>query len=1023
MEDVYSLEDYDVDWELPTLQPTILLAQLTSRLVLPPSDRGIRQADDPEYLVRLRAAAAALLDHRADFLVFPEYACPLRFWPEMLSALQHTPHGSVCILPFEHLRLGEFEHLILDLPASPTNRVLLDRVLDQVVASTASALVNVAMSIVSASDGIHFVPQPKLRPAAFEEPSHLGGRALSGGFRRTVISGRNCRFTTAICFDLIARDEARGTSPRDALAKCKAHFVFVPECNPQPLHQAYSRAISELYLQSAWIDRRTMLVICNCAAQTRVPGLDRGAFGYSRVFGQLGRVTPAQDFVFAVAEHETFVSDAPRSLADVVANAERSSIRPQSTLLFRSHESLIRLRVPTVGSGPSSDPTVERTNTEVLVMRRGPSNAWNPIRRLAQWSPPAVSAEMPLDLVVQGGLIAVTAAVEQFLQLLRGATPVWVVGDGGVGKTALTATALRDRVLQPRTARILWIDMAAVAPANEDVAETLLLAIGRTAALQEPLSAQWQALGTFFSENAVVVVLDSLERWGGNELPPEVLQFHRWPTRVVITSRREPDRADAGTVLRLAPLPPGPAAELVQRVAGRLFEGEEAEALYRCLQGSPLACVWVGGLLSADGRNQLFSGLWAAIRGDRIRTLEDLFQWCITGLSDRDLQVLGVLSALPAPVSVQDVARTLDIAVDAVKGSLGILRERNLVMRSGVGDDEVHTRHPFVRQFWDRTQRHLADLVWRQIVNATTADVIQHGGDRNWRGYSVLLPKWINVRHVLTVLSGATLSSDRVKFLELWRAVDYMLFARGLWHERVRLGYAALEAARAAGQRALEAHALFDAIAETEWHRQATMSATEERLNETARLYSELNSPTDVARVEYYRGRMLRHFGRLTEAVGVAEHAVNLARPTGDLLVLGAALNGFGNALRTIGRSEEALQAYSAALDVLTEARDEEMVAVVHRNRGRVALDLGTPHDAVWELEIALDAFADLELGIEEAETVVHHARAIAALGETDEAEFEVLSAAQRVAALGSKVRDSDLADARRWIESCRQQT
>src|SRR5205809_6865789 len=105
---------------------------------------------------------------------------------------------------------------------------------------------------------------------------------------------------------------------------------------------------------------------------------------------------------------------------------------------------------------------------------------------------------MPAAFVVREGLIAAHAPARKLDELLRGRSgAIWVVGDGGVGKTALVATVLHETVVRPKTARIVWVDMAAVGPSAHDVAETLLTVTGKPAALSEPLEAQWNTLTLF----------------------------------------------------------------------------------------------------------------------------------------------------------------------------------------------------------------------------------------------------------------------------------------------------------------------------------------------------------------------------------------------------------------------------------------------------------------------------------------------------------------------------------------------
>src|SRR5688572_30083049 len=140
MNDYYGVRRYDVSsWELPTQQPTILMAQLCANFVRYEADGRILHTLNSDYDTRLRSLLAVMRHHGAQFLIFPEYACPLHLWPDFVADLTELADGSVCILPFEHLLLQQFEQLVTDLQVGATNRLLLEEIVEDIKATLPTA--------------------------------------------------------------------------------------------------------------------------------------------------------------------------------------------------------------------------------------------------------------------------------------------------------------------------------------------------------------------------------------------------------------------------------------------------------------------------------------------------------------------------------------------------------------------------------------------------------------------------------------------------------------------------------------------------------------------------------------------------------------------------------------------------------------------------------------------------------------------------------------------------------------------
>ena len=251
----------------------------------------------------------------------------------------------------------------------------------------------------------------------------------------------------------------------------------------------------------------------------------------------------------------------------------------------------------------------------------------------------------------------------------------------------------------------------------------------------------------------------------------------------------------------------------------------------------------------------------------------------------------------------------------------------------------------------------------------------------------------------------------------MWRAADYFLWIAGRWRERIRLGTIAEERARAAGFERYQAHALFDSIAETEWHRRWDVHDAEPLLTQAASIYSALGDFKGASKVEYYRSRLYRRGRRLPESLMIARRAIELAQRAGDRVAEALGHHALGNAFASQRQFDAAREAYHVALPVFAEA-DQEMEAVARRALGQVALEEGDYRTALIELETAFDRFVELEAYVEAAEAGLYHAVVLASLGEIDEARAELGNMADALDRLGSVVRRRDVESARRRIDS-----
>jgi hypothetical protein len=249
------------------------------------------------------------------------------------------------------------------------------------------------------------------------------------------------------------------------------------------------------------------------------------------------------------------------------------------------------------------------------------------------------SLGVPSDFLVRDGLVGFAHLIDALDDAIRGRSAcVWVVGPGGAGKTVLTAGVLHERFELPGTARVLWIDMARVPGHRDALAEDMLLALGKTSALMENVEEQWRIIRQECDRRATIVVLDSMERWSGGEPPQELFEYIRYPSVVVITSRRQSLRNTLHVGIEVEPLDRAAMGELLGLAAGRGVTEAEIGIVYDAIGGNPLGCVWVGGVLrnsSQDVAASLIDELQGLVGEGRLAgaELQAIFQWCMRSLN------------------------------------------------------------------------------------------------------------------------------------------------------------------------------------------------------------------------------------------------------------------------------------------------------------------------------------------------------------------------------------------------------
>jgi cold shock CspA family protein/tetratricopeptide (TPR) repeat protein len=328
-----------------------------------------------------------------------------------------------------------------------------------------------------------------------------------------------------------------------------------------------------------------------------------------------------------------------------------------------------------------------------VVSRRVASDpTWNPVGENV--SPPAsesVLHNLPLPDFDETGLIGRRSENAQLLDMLLKRRPavITLIGEGGIGKTALAVKVLYDLVDHPDCPYegVLWTSLkreVLTAAGVEDIRHTVADLAGIASSLSTTLDADFEGtvedLGDALHGLSVLIVLDNLESASSEEI---VLLHDAMPdgVRFLFTSR-----VGLGQLERRIPI--GPLSDrdaefLFRKLAerrslshlARLPSASLSTYLER-LRHSPLAIRWFVEAIDAGAQPE-----------DLLRDQATLLEFCMASIHENlnsdSRQLLSVLYALDTPVGVNDLAVLSELSTDQLRLSIHELQRRSLVEVQG----------------------------------------------------------------------------------------------------------------------------------------------------------------------------------------------------------------------------------------------------------------------------------------------------------------------------------------------------
>ncbi|HEU5057588.1 MAG TPA: tetratricopeptide repeat protein, partial [Kofleriaceae bacterium] len=432
--------------------------------------------------------------------------------------------------------------------------------------------------------------------------------------------------------------------------------------------------------------------------------------------------------------------------------------------------------------------------------------------------------------------------------------------------------------------------------------------------------------------------------------------------------------------------------------------------------------------------------------GSRHSTLREALEWSWSLLGDEERAAQAALAVFEGGFSLAAAVAVLDRGEPVALDLLSALRERSLVVASTAGDGTA--RFDLLQSVRELASEKLDERGERQQVERRHAAHFLEAGER-WAaavrgpggeealrrlrqdaGNLVAAARTSlrdepakSVRLALALVEALHLSGPTAQVLDLLdravttaaaladsegpgRAEGALLVPRALvvrgdmravsgrGSEAAEDLREAARLARAAGDRAVEGHALRNlGVSERD---AGDFAAAREHLERAAELFEELGDRTSLARTIGNLGTMYRQEGKLAAARTQYERAIEMHRRGGDRAAEGAALAGLGHLEAASGQPGEARSRYQAALALLESVHDRRTIGVVQDRLGLDALESGDPARALALFDgahVHLSAVGDVRL---DAVVAGHRAVALAALARAGEAD-EALAAAGRV--------------------------
>lgn len=623
---------------------------------------------------------------------------------------------------------------------------------------------------------------------------------------------------------------------------------------------------------------------------------------------------------------------------------------------------------------------------------------------------------------------------QEVLSSLHSSMPlVFIVGPGGIGKTALTLEIAHLCREQSMFELIVWMSAkeeefvvnqltAARERRRPDVKnlDDIFNVIGRTAGIpisDYPRIKKEEIVISILSKKRCLVVLDNFETLEDKDAISNFLKFGiPYPSKFIATSRQS---IEAGNIVHIGGMSKEDSKIFIKTLADNfgitnslLTDEKVLDDIRKWSGGVPLVMKLIVGQMNDKFGKKDIENLLAKDLKD-----QELIFFCLGGsyapLPIVDKHVLQAVALFDRPLTRKAVSTIVELGAGILDESLKNLQGKSLIDYYQSNQEWTFSMLPLTRTYVRSQPFNEINEFFSRASKYYSKLTTEYKHD-----FYLLEREFENILHILDWCHD----EDKGAFIDLFSNISLYLGIRGMNVERLKY---AEESIRFAKEIGLYEKSAWIEVFDYGWILQ-NRGIEEQKIAETLYLN---NIKKYDGKVEYlkvvalaYRNLALlkritfeegntdeKSLGMLQEARELAEISLKYWQKTDDSYWIAATKDILGGIAIDVGDYDAAENYYLDALEIDIKSNDKEGQALATSNLGRVNIKKGKYADALFLLQEALQIDIELKRLHGIATELRRQAYVYDRLGDCDKAEDFLKKSADMYLELGSKLRYSKI--------------
>ncbi len=936
---------------------------------------------------------------QSDVVIFPEYTLPFDYFSDINDLLSGFNNNTVYILPMEHLSY-ESTSSIIEFGTFKENKDEILKSLEAVPRPNRKHWIsNLCLICRAKSNGLSIFFQPKLRAAEAEQ-----GRQFFETNITYLYHTDDFRFITGVCFDLIQNERNISNNWRKTLLqnceKYNVDLIFIPQCNPKtPLHHLFVEATSELYNANSIAMKNTGMISVNIADGTKFPVAFDNHFGYSQVIWDKRLNRENKQLYRSGSYLYKFISDYSN-----VSQQFLSASYFRSLTITDPKEQIVQFEIelPRESFDESKAAGAKRYN--LFFYNKDSENNW--ICREPNSIPDAEYWQFGdhLSIIEAGiGLSSLppyskyihihSEEAESILEKIQFSNDniISIYGEAGIGKSYL-ANYLAISLMSKKIIReICWVDARKKRYDIYEFSKYVANILGMKDVLEQETNRIPALLRDriYQKGKTILLIIDSYENIDDLEFN-SYIEGLPWNVRILTTSREKTSFIKQITI-SLNKITLSETKQLltnINKINTKLINDNYVHKIHNISQGIPLVVSLLG---SID---------LSSIEINDFQNIDKILNFKIAKLAHEDLDILKQLSYLPFKIHEKNmIFFTPQKTQQQLDHSISKLLNESLIDIQFDKRDKYISLHPKIKYLLNEKYTDNINNVYEWIINICKA----YGGHRNWKGYFGLDREINNILYFV----------DKLIDLKHWKIVikiqyylDYYLFARGRYSDRIELAKKAVKACKEIGDSRYEAVCYCDSIAPSLYYTGSSYSSVNRYYIKSLNIFQNISDNAGISMTYYYIGRLHRHIKNYEKAKKYLELALHVASSCFDMescaRIYGLSLNNMGKLLYDEDKPySESSKIFKESLLIWDKLNDMEMKAAVERNLSLAMIKNNELEKANQLIDESLEKYINISLLPETIQAQVVKAKIKALLGEDIIASEMLCDAAKEYRRMG----------------------